>query len=48
MKTEPITITVDGLTASGKGTAADGLARTFNLGRVDNGMYYRSLAASMR
>ena len=40
----PLIIAVDGPAASGKGTIAEGLARSYNLPYLDTGALYRAVA----
>lgn len=45
--TGPFTIAIDGPAASGKGTIARALARTFQMAHLDTGLLYRGVGARM-
>lgn len=46
-KNAPITVTIDGPAASGKGTLARLLAQEYNLRHLDTGLLYRAVAAKL-
>jgi cytidylate kinase len=45
--TRPLVIAVDGPAASGKGTIAAGLARTYGLPQLDSGLLYRAVGVAV-
>jgi cytidylate kinase len=47
MQAEPMIIAIDGPAASGKGTLARRLARTFGVPHLDTGMLYRATASAL-